>query len=152
MVKRVTNKGKVIDIETLIAQNSDTPAMGNMRVNAKGDLLGKNGEVVQRNEDRVRAYYEGNPKSSTAKSSLKGAMPDQEPQQQSAMNPSVKTAQAQKTEADQSVMNAVEPAPVQEQPPTLTEERKIVSYKEVEKPNGDIEMVPVFEDDWSEDE
>jgi len=141
MVKRVTNKGKVIDIETLIAQNSDTPAMGNMRVNAKGDLLGKNGEVVQRNEDRVRAYYEGNPKSSTAKSSLKGAMPDQEPQQQSAMSPSVKTAQAQKTEADQSVMNPVEQ-------PT---DKKPVGYKEVEMPNGDIEMVPIYEDDWSDE-
>jgi hypothetical protein len=141
MVKRVTNKGKVIDIETLIAQNSDTPAMGNMRVNAKGDLLGKNGEVVQRNEDRVRAYYEGNPKSSTAKSSLKGAMPDQEPQQQTAMDPSVKTAQAQKTEADQSVMNPVEQ-------PT---DKKPVGYKEVEMPNGDIEMVPIYEDDWSDE-
>jgi hypothetical protein len=112
-----------------------------MRVNAKGDLLGKNGEVVQRNEDRVRAYYEGNPKSSTAKSSLKGAMPDQEPQQQSAMNPSVKTAQAQKTEADQSVMNTVEQ-------PT---DKKPVGYKEVEMPNGDIEMVPIYEDDWSDE-
>ena len=141
MVKRVTNKGKVIDIETLIAQNSDTPAMGNMRVNAKGDLLGKNGEVVQRNEDRVRAYYEGNPKSSTAKSSLKGAMPDQEPQKQTAMDPSVKTAQAQKTEADQSVMNPVEQ-------PT---DKKPVGYKEVEMPNGDIEMVPIYEDDWSDE-
>ena len=46
-------------------------------------------------------------------------------------------------------MNAVEPAPEQ---PTLTEQRKIVGYKEVEQPNGDIEMAPVFEDDWSEDE
>ena len=32
------------------------------------------------------------------------------------------------------------------------EERKIVSYKEVEQLNGDIEMVPVYEDDWSDDE
>ena len=141
MVKRVTNKGKVIDIETLIAQNSDTPAMGNMKVNAKGDLLGKNGEVIQRNEDRVRSYYEDNPKSSTAKSSLKGAMPDQEPQQQTAMDPSLKTAQSQKTEADQSVMNAVE-QPVDKKP---------VGYKEVEMPNGDIEMVPIYEDDWSDE-
>ena len=36
-------------------------------------------------------------------------------------------------------MNAVE---------TPAEEKKIVSYKEVELPNGDIEMVPVYEDDW----
>ena len=39
-------------------------------------------------------------------------------------------------------MNAVEtPAP---------EQRKVVSYKEVELPNGDIEMVPVYEDDWAD--
>ena len=51
--------------------------------------------------------------------------------------------EAQKTEQDQSVMNAVE-TPV-------NEDRKVVSYKEVELPNGDIEMVPVYEDDWNED-
>ena len=28
------------------------------------------------------------------------------------------------------------------------EEKKIVRYKEVELPNGDIEMAPVYEDDW----
>ena len=39
-------------------------------------------------------------------------------------------------------MNAVE---------TPAEEKKIVSYKEVELPNGDIEMVPVYEDDWDAD-
>ena len=77
MVKRTSNKGQVIDMDSLIAQNPETPAMGNMRVNAKGDTLGANGEVVQRSEDRVRAYYQENPKSSTAKSSLKGPMPDQ---------------------------------------------------------------------------
>ena len=50
--------------------------------------------------------------------------------------------ESQKTEQDQSVMNAVE-TPAQE-------ERKVISYKEVELPNGDIEMVPVYEDDWKD--
>ena len=27
-----------------------------------------------------------------------------------------------------------------------------IGYKEVELPNGDIEMVPIFEDDWEDDE
>ena len=31
MVQRRTNKGVVIDMEALLAQNSDEPAMGNMR-------------------------------------------------------------------------------------------------------------------------
>ena len=72
MVKRTSNKGKVIDFDSLIAQNQDEPAMGNMKVNAKGDVIGRNGEIVQKAEDRVRAYYEDNPNASTAKTSLKG--------------------------------------------------------------------------------
>ena len=32
MVKRTSNKGKVIDFDSLIAQNQDEPAMGNMKV------------------------------------------------------------------------------------------------------------------------
>ena len=99
MVQRRTNKGVIIDMEALLAQNSDEPAMGNMKVNAKGDVLGKNGEIIQTAEDRARAYYTENPKSSTAKSTLKGAQPDQPAQTDSEMEPEVKTAEAQKTEA-----------------------------------------------------
>jgi 5'-deoxynucleotidase YfbR-like HD superfamily hydrolase len=90
------------------------------------------------------AYYQENPKSSTAKSSLKGPMPDQPESTQSDLTPEVKTAQAQKTEQDQSVMNAVQ-EPVQE-------ERTIAGYKEVEDADGNIEMIPVYEDDWSDED
>ena len=142
MVKRTSNRGKVIDLDSLIAQNQEEPAMGNMKVNAKGDIIGRNGEIVQKSEDRVRAYYEENPNSSTAKTSLKGPMPDQPVQEQSDMAPEMKTAEAQKTEEQQSTQNAVE-QPAQEQ--------KVAGDKEVELPNGDIEMVPVYEDDWSDE-
>ena len=149
MVQRRTNKGVVIDMEALLAQNSDEPAMGNMRVNAKGDVIGKNGEIIQTAEDRARAYYTDNPKSSTAKSTLKGAQPDQPAQTESEMEPEVKTAEAEKTEANQSVIDQVDPASVPEE----KKDREPVGYKEVELPNGDIEMVPIYddEDDWEED-
>ena len=150
MVQRRTNKGVIIDMEALLAQNSDEPAMGNMRVNAKGDVIGKNGEIIQTAEDRARAYYTDNPKSSTAKSTLKGAQPDQPAQTESEMEPEVKTAEAEKTEANQSVIDQVDPASV---PAQADEERTPVGYKEVELPNGDIEMVPIYddEDDWEND-
>ena len=149
MVQRRTNKGVVIDMEALLAQNSDEPAMGNMRVNAKGDVIGKNGEIIQTAEDRARAYYTENPKSSTAKSTLKGAQPDQPAQTESELEPEVKTAEAQKTEANQSVIDQVDPASVPEE----KKDREPVGYKEVEQPNGDIEMVPIYddEDDWEDD-
>jgi|TARA_B100000073_G_scaffold346506_1_gene358075 hypothetical protein len=148
MVQRRTNKGVVIDMEALLAQNSDEPAMGNMRVNAKGDVIGKNGEIIQTAEDRARAYYTENPKSSTAKSTLKGAQPDQPAQTESEMEPEVKTAEAEKTEANQSVIDQVDPASVPEE----KKDREPVGYKEVELPNGDIEMVPIYddEDDWED--
>ena len=150
MVQRRTNKGVIIDMEALLAQNSDEPAMGNMKVNAKGDVLGKNGEIIQTAEDRARAYYTENPKSSTAKSTLKGAQPDQPAQTDSEMEPEVKTAEAQKTEANQSVIDQVDPASV---PAQADEERTPVGYKEDELPNGDIEIVPIYddEDDWEND-
>lgn len=142
MVDKKSSRGVIVDMEALIAANSDAPAVGNMGVNANGDVIGKNGEIIQKAEDRVRAYYEDNPLSSTAKTTLKGPMPDQPITEETDAQPELKTAEAQKTEQDQSVMNAVE-TPAQE-------ERKVISYKEVELPNGDIEMVPVYEDDWKD--
>ena len=41
-------------------------------------------------------------------------------------------------------MNAVQ-EPVQE-------ERTIAGYKEVEDADGNIEMIPVYEDDWSDED
>ena len=142
MVQRRTNNGQIIDMDSIIG--GDELAVGNMNVNARGDVLGSNGEIIQKAEDRVRAYYQDNPNSSTATNSTKGAMPDVEPQATSDMQPEVKTAKAKKTEADQSVMGQSEPV-VEE------ETREPVSYKEVELPNGDIQMVPVYEDDWEDD-
>ena len=142
MTDKKSNRGVIVDMESLIAAQGDQPAVGNMGVNANGDVLGPNGEIIQKAEDRVRAYYEENPMSSTAKTTLKGPMPDQPVTEETDAQPELKTAEAQKTEQDQSVMNAVE-TPAEE-------ERKVISYKEVELPNGDIEMVPVYEDDWTD--
>ena len=64
------------------------------------------------------------------------------------MEPEVKTAEAEKTEANQSVIDQVDPASVPEE----KKDREPVGYKEVELPNGDIEMVPIYddEDDWED--
>lgn len=142
MAERKTNNGQIIDFDSMIG--GDEIAIGNMNVNARGDVIGSNGEIITKAEDRVRAYYEDNPMSSTANASPKGAMPDVEPQAKSEMDPTPKTAKAQKTEADQSVMG-------QTAEPVVETERVITSYKEVENENGDIEMVPVYEDDWEDD-
>jgi hypothetical protein len=61
MVHR-TMQGREIDLEKLIAQNELVPAIGNMRVNARGDELGPGGQIVRKREEVVAEYYENNPK------------------------------------------------------------------------------------------
>lgn len=48
-----TALGKNIDIDKIRLQNEETIAVGNMRVNARGDVLGRDGQVEQSKEERV---------------------------------------------------------------------------------------------------
>lgn len=52
-----TMQGRIIDMERLIQQNELMPAIGNMRVNARGDELGANGKIIRKREDVVAEYY-----------------------------------------------------------------------------------------------
>ena len=51
-------QGKQIDIDLLRKRNELTPAVGNSRVNARGDELGPGGKIVKNKQDNVQAYYE----------------------------------------------------------------------------------------------
>jgi hypothetical protein len=53
-----TMQGKQIDIDLLRKRNELTPAVGNARVNARGDELGPGGKIVKKREDSVKAYYQ----------------------------------------------------------------------------------------------
>ena len=56
-----TMQGREIDLEKLMAQNELMPAIGNMKVNARGDEIGPGGKIVRKREDIVQEYYEDNP-------------------------------------------------------------------------------------------
>lgn len=56
-----TMQGKVIDLEKLMRQNELTPAVGNMKVNARGDEIGKGGKIVRKRDEIVAEYYADNP-------------------------------------------------------------------------------------------
>jgi hypothetical protein len=56
-----TMRGKTIDMDLLRKKNELTPAVGNARVNARGDELGPGGKIVRKREDIVKEYYESNP-------------------------------------------------------------------------------------------
>ena len=46
-------RGKVVDMELLRKRNELTPAVGNARVNARGDELGPNGTAIEGDWDEV---------------------------------------------------------------------------------------------------
>lgn len=53
-------QGKVVDLDLLIKRNELTPAVGNAKVNARGDELGPGGKIIRKREEVVRDYYDGN--------------------------------------------------------------------------------------------
>lgn len=52
-----TMQGREIDMESLAARNETMPAVGNVRMNARGDELGPGGVVVRKREDIVNNHY-----------------------------------------------------------------------------------------------
>jgi len=52
-------RGKVVDMDLLRKRNELTPAVGNAKVNARGDELGPGGKIIKKREDMVREYYNG---------------------------------------------------------------------------------------------
>lgn len=55
-----TMQGREIDFDKLIRANELTPAVGNMKVNARGDELGTGGKIVRTREEVAAEYYEAN--------------------------------------------------------------------------------------------
>jgi len=53
-----TMQGKEIDMEKLSLKNETTIAVGNVRMNARGDELGPGGKIVKTREQILAEYYE----------------------------------------------------------------------------------------------
>ena len=51
-------QGRMIDIEKLRTTNEDVRAVGNMNVNARGDVLGVGGKVATSKAQVIQKYYE----------------------------------------------------------------------------------------------
>ena len=47
-------QGKEIDMNKLVNQNEMTVAVGNVKVNARGDELGAGGKIIKKREDVLR--------------------------------------------------------------------------------------------------
>ena len=54
-------QGKQVDKDLLRQKNELTPAVGNARVNARGDELGPGGKIIKKREDVLGEYYRDHP-------------------------------------------------------------------------------------------
>jgi hypothetical protein len=57
-------RGKTVDMDMLRKRNELTPAVGNARVNARGDELGAGGKIIRKKEEIIQQYYNQVPDSS----------------------------------------------------------------------------------------
>lgn len=50
-------RGKTVDMDLLRKRNELTPAVGNARVNARGDELGPGGTIIKKRDEVVQDHY-----------------------------------------------------------------------------------------------
>jgi hypothetical protein len=52
-----TMQGKEIDLDKLRIRNETTLAVGNAKMNARGDELGPNGKIIRKREEASAEYH-----------------------------------------------------------------------------------------------
>ena len=50
-------RGKIVDMDLLQKKHELAPAVGNAKMNARGDEIGPGGKVVRRRNEAVREHY-----------------------------------------------------------------------------------------------
>ena len=65
-------RGKENDMEKLSLRNEKTLAVGNMRVNARGDELGEGGKIIRTREQVLQDYYAQNPNAMREEVAVRG--------------------------------------------------------------------------------
>lgn len=53
-----TARGNAIDMSTLVSKNEKTRAVGNMNVNARGDIIDNQNKITRDNTSRVKNGYQ----------------------------------------------------------------------------------------------
>jgi hypothetical protein len=61
--KKITTsmRGRVIDMDAMRAANEQSVAVGNAKMNARGDIMGLGGQIEIRREQIAREYHAANP-------------------------------------------------------------------------------------------
>ena len=88
-------QGRMIDIEKLRGANESTRAVGNMKVNARGDVLGQSGKIVTPKAEVIKQYYE-QPKGKVSEASARTVQtPAPQPQAKAVETKAIETKVAE---------------------------------------------------------
>ena len=95
-----TMQGKNVDMDLLRKRNELTQAVGNAKVNARGDELGAGGKIIKKREDVLADYYRDHPETVSHKEQTA------EPVEQSVVEEPVAEAPVEETSNDDWVEDA----------------------------------------------
>ena len=68
-----TMQGRELDLDQLRARNETTLAVGNVKVNARGDELGPGGTIIRKREEIMAEYHAAHPEAVQSKKPVKKA-------------------------------------------------------------------------------
>lgn len=61
-MKIKTLRGKILDLSNVIERHGNKPAVGNAKLNARGDKLGKGGKIIKTHKQITAEYNQASPK------------------------------------------------------------------------------------------
>ena len=129
-----TAKGRILNMQALSDANPEIRAVGNVRVNAKGDLLDEHGNIKVDKGTITAAYYADNPKASKTVSIKKST--DRDPKKK--VQPKVKKEEPIATMDTATVQQVA----VNESIKTRDDGSQ---YREIEYQDGTMEVVELNE-------
>ena len=140
--------GKQIDFDRIRLQNEDVIAVGNMRVNARGDELGPGGKVVKTRNERMNENYKLHsmiPKSDKVHSSAAAAKAVQKQELASdiiSKEPEVAPVAQEVKETKSKNTKTKEPAPASTGPDfgklTYVDDTEVPVVTQTKKPRGGL--------------
>ena len=129
-----TARGRILNMQALADANPKSRAVGNVRMNAKGDLLDEHGNIKVDKGTITAAYYADNPKASKAVSIKKST--DRDPKKK--IQPKVKKEEPVVTMDTATVQQVA----VNESIKTRDDGSQ---YREIEYQDGTMEVVELNE-------
>jgi hypothetical protein len=69
-------QGKEVDMHKIVMQNEMTVAVGNVKVNARGDELGPGGQIIRKREDVLAAAQNAVPAQNSSRKNVEDMDPE----------------------------------------------------------------------------